>query len=287
MRHSRLDRWSFALLLAAMPAAPALAGGAAASGSASVSVSIKVDVNAKASTEAAAGDSAYAAAKFEVALVAYGQGFAKTRDAAFVYAMAQCHKALGHKDEAQAMFKMYLGASGQASLKYEAQAKGELGMTEKAGKGAIGAIGGVAASAEKSTAKLVGEVGAGVYGAVKVSISTSVSASAKASAKAGDDAYAAGKYDDAAKSYGEAFASSQQAVALYAMAQAHAQAGHAVEARGALVGYLVTQPSGTFAKDAKTLLLALGGHADLAAKVSVHAKVAADVERSRLPGHVA
>ena len=62
--------------------------------------------------QAAAGDTAYAAGSFGAALDAYGEGFAKTRDAAFVYAMAECHKQLGHKDDAKQMFSMYLAASG-------------------------------------------------------------------------------------------------------------------------------------------------------------------------------
>jgi hypothetical protein len=41
-----------------------------------VTVSIKADVNAKAQAQAAAGDAAYAAGKFDAALAAYGEGFA-------------------------------------------------------------------------------------------------------------------------------------------------------------------------------------------------------------------
>lgn len=276
----RMTRLSFVLALMIAPAAPVMAGGAAAGASAqaSVSISIKADVNAKAQAEAAAGDAAFAAGKLEVALAAYGDGFAKTRDTAFIYAMAQCHKALGHKDEAKAMFQMYLGGSEKGAFKFEAEAKGELGMTAKAGKSAIGAVGGTLASAGKATVGVVGAVGGGVYGAVKVSVSASIDAAGKASAKAGDEAYAAGKYEDAAKAYGEAFVKTQASAALYAHAQAQAQAGHAIEARGALAGYLAAQPSGSFAKDAKTLMLAIGGRADLATKIAVSAKVSADVK---------
>src|SRR5205085_9555729 len=120
---------------------------------ASVKVSIKADVNAKASAQAAAGDAAYAAGRYEAALAAYGDGFAATRDAAFVYAMAQCHKALGHADDAKLMFNMYLSAKG--SLKYETEAKAELGAKAK------GAIGSVVGKAKDVTVKVV-DVGAGV-----------------------------------------------------------------------------------------------------------------------------
>jgi tetratricopeptide (TPR) repeat protein len=273
----RLSRLSFVLAIVLAPAAPSWAGGGSgsASASASVSVSIKADVNAKGQAQAAAGDTAYAAGKFDAALAAYGEGFAQTRDSAFIYGMAQCHKALGHKDEAKQMFQMYMSASGSATLKYKADAEAEIGAGAKS---TVSKLGGALGKVKETTVKVVADVGAGVYSAAKVSISSSISASAKAEAKAGDEAYAAAKFEDAAKSYAQAYAKSQQAVALYAEAQAKAQAGHGVEARGLLVGYLAAQPNGTYAKDAKTILLAMGGRADLATKVSVKAKVSADAK---------
>src|SRR5258706_1463890 len=120
--------------------APAWAGDtkAGASAQASVKVSIKADVNAKAQAQAATGDAAYAAGNYEAALAAYGEGFAATRDAAFVYAMAQCHKAVNHKDDAKTMFNMYLAASGNATLKYKADAETELGIKAKSAVSALG-----------------------------------------------------------------------------------------------------------------------------------------------------
>ncbi len=41
---------------------------------------------------------------------------------------------------------------------------------------------------------------------------------------------------------------------------------------------LAAEPAGKYAKDAKTLLLALGGHASAATKISVKAKVSADLK---------
>src|SRR5262249_49006373 len=84
-----------------LAAAPAYAGGASAS--ASVSVSIKADVDAAGTAQAAAGDALYAKGEFAAALEAYGEGFAKTRDATFLYAEARCQQALGMKDDAKAM----------------------------------------------------------------------------------------------------------------------------------------------------------------------------------------
>jgi tetratricopeptide (TPR) repeat protein len=226
-------------------------------------IAVKADVSAKAQTDASAGDAAYAAGNFEAALAAYGAGFAKTRDAAFVYAMAQCHKALGHKDDAKQMFKMYLGAKG--TLKYKTDAEAEIKTNAVAG--VVGKV--------KDT---VEDIGGGVYGAVKIGIAGSLGAAAKVDAEAADKAYAAGKFDDAAKSYAAAYTKSQESVALYAEAQAHAQAGRAIEARSLLHGYLAANPSGTYAKDAQTLLLALGSSASATVKVKVAAKVSADAK---------
>jgi tetratricopeptide (TPR) repeat protein len=264
----RLTRYSFVLALAV--SSPALAGGAGAS--ATVSVSIKADVNVKGQADATAGDAAYAKGDFEAALAAYGNGFAKTRDSAFLYAMAECHKAMGHKDDAVATFKMYESASG--TLKYKAQADAEIGVKSTVG-GALGAV--------KGATKAVAEVGGGVFTAAKISIGAGISASAKAEAKAGDTAYAAGKFEDAAKSYAEAYAKSQASVALYAQGQASAQAGNAVEARAALTGYLASGAS-QYAKESKQLLLALGGRAELATKVSISAKVDASVKAQAAVG---
>lgn len=267
---------SFALA-SALSITPALAD-VAASGSAKIT--IKADVKTSAQAQAAAGDAAYAAGNFEAALAAYGEGFAQTRDAAFIYAMARCRKALKQTDDAKAMFNMYLAAKGDATLKYKADAEAELGAKSS---GAVATVGGALKTAKNATIKVV-DVGAGVWSATKVTISGSVAASAKVAAKAGDEAYAAAKYEDAARSYLEAYAASQQSVALYAAAQAKAQAGHGAEARALLLGYLAASPNGAQAKDARTLLLAVGGHAKLATKVAVAAKVSADAKASAQAG---
>jgi len=263
--------YSFAVVLAlSTPGWSDTKGGGAVSATASVKVSIKADVSASGQAQAAAGDAAYAAGNFEAALAAYGEGFAQTRDTAFIYAQAQCHKALGHKDDAKAMFEMYLSASAKGTLKYKSDVEAELTGKAKS------TVGGIAGKVKDTTLK-VADVGGGVFGAVKLGVSGSVSAAASASAKAGDTAYAAGKYADAAKSYSEAYAQSQQTVALYAAAQAKAQAGGGASARGMLLGYLAAEPNGKYAKDARTLLLAVGGQASAATKISVKAKVSADV----------
>lgn len=264
---TRLSIVTFSVLLFTAPVAFA----DTAKGSASAKVTIKADVQASGQAKAAAADALYAKGEYEAALTAYGEGFAASRDAAFVYAMAECHKALGHKDEAKAMFEMYLAASGSATLKYEAQAKSELGIAAEGAKGTVGKVTGKVKDTAKKT---VFTVKGGIYTAVEVSVAAKMKASAKAEAKAADTAYAAKNYAEAGKGYLAAYAKSQQTIALYAAAQAHAQAGNAVEARALLLGYLQSKPK-AYAAESKQLLLALGGSASGTVKVSVKAKASA------------
>ncbi len=232
------------------------------------SLAIQGDVQASAQAHASTGDAAYAKGDFEAALEAYGEGFAQTRDTAFVYAMAKCHEQLGHADEAKSMFQMYLAAKTDASLAYESDAKAELGMKAESTVGTVTKTVGKVKDAAFT-------VSAGIYTSAKVSVAAKVKASAKAEAKAADEAYAAGKYEDAATGYANAYAKSQQAIVLWAAAQANAQAGHGAEARAQLEGYLATKPKGQQAKDAKALLLAMGGSSSAIVKVSVKGKVSA------------
>jgi tetratricopeptide (TPR) repeat protein len=272
LRTNGFWRWcALALVLAGAPSG-ARGQGAQGAASASVKVSIQAEVKAGGKADAVTGDKLFASGDFAGALSAYGAGFAKTRDAAFVYAMAQCHKAMGHTAEAETMFKMYLAAGSGATLTFKAEAEAELGMGAKAAGGRKGQAVGMAMKAKGKVVDLVGEAGAGIYGTVKVSVAASVSASAKAEAQAGDAAYAGGKWADAAKSWGVAYAKSQSVLLLYAQAQARAQAGQAIEARALLVGYLAAQPK-KFVKEAKALLLALGGSAETTVKVAVKGKV--------------
>lgn len=264
-----ITRLSVILLSTALLVTPVAAD--TVKGSASAQVTIKADVQAAGQAKAAAADALYAKGEFEAALVAYGEGFAATRDAAFVYAMAECHKALGHKDEAKAMFEMYLAASGSATLKYESQAKAELGI---AAEGAKGTVGKVTGKVKDTTKKAVFTVKGGIYSAVELSVAAKMKASAKAEAEAADAAYASKKYAEAGKGYLAAYAKSQQTIALYAAAQAHAQAGNAATARALLHGYLQSKPK-AYAAESKQLLLALGGSASGTMKVSVKAKASA------------
>lgn len=266
----------FALTLGAAPVAMADAGVGA-----SASVAVAVDVSAAGKAAAALGDKLYAAGDYKGALLAYGDGFAKTRDAAFIYASAQCHSALAHKDDAETMFKMYLAAAGKTKLKYETEAKAALGGAKGVGKAVVGGIVGAAKAVGGTVLDLTGFLAGGIYSALKVSIAAEIEAGAKAKAEAADAAYAAAKYGEAAKSYAQVFASAENPVALFAQAQAEAQAGHAAEARALMNGYLTAVSKGKHVDEAKQLMLAMGGAASSAsATVAVKAKVAAELAAS-------
>ena len=249
----------------------------AAEASAAASVAVAVDVSAAGKAAAALGDRLYAAGDFRAALLAYGDAFAKTHDAAVIYAQAQCHSALEHKAEAEAMFKMYLAAAGSAKLKYEAEAKAALSGAKSVGKKVIGGITGVITGTAGLVADLTLGIAGGIYGVLKLSIAAEIEGAAKAKAEAADAAYAAAKWGEAAKNYGAAFFSSENPIALFAQAQAEAQAGHAAEARSLISGYLQAGAKGKRAEEAKQLLLAMGGSAEVVAKVAVKAKAAKEL----------
>jgi hypothetical protein len=272
------------LTLAIGTASQSSAEAAGAAASASVSVSVAADVSAAGKVQAAAGDAAYAAGNFHAALFAYGEAFAKTRDAALIYAEAQCHQALAEKAEAEAMFKMYLAAADHAKLKYEAEAKAALGGAKSVGKKALGVVTGAAGAVADLTLAVAG----GVYGVLKLSVAAELDASVKAQAEAADAAYAAAKWGEAAKGYAAAFFSSENPVALFAEAEAEAQAGHAAAARALLQGALQAGLKGKHVEEAKHLMLAVGGgSAQAMVKVAVKAKVAKDIVADVDAGDVA
>ncbi len=264
-----------ALLAVCLGASPVTAS---AEVSAAASVAVAVDVSAAGKAAAAVGDKAYAAGDFKAALLAYGDAFAKTHDAVLIYAEAQCHQGLAHKAEAETMFKMYLAAGAKTTLKYENEAKAALGGAKSLGKKVIGGITGAVTTTAGAVADLTIGVAGGVYGVLKLSIAAELEAGAKAKAQAADAAYAAARWDEAAKGYGEAFFSSENPIALFAQAEAEAQAGRAAEARALLQGYLQAGAKSKYAEEAKQLLLAVGGaSAEVATKVAIKGKVAAEL----------
>src|SRR4029079_4270152 len=94
---------------------------------ASVKVSISVDVSVSAKLKAEAADKLYLAGDFAGALKLYAEGYATFKDAAFLYAQAQCQRSLGQLEQAKASFDGYLALGAKASLKYKADAEAGLG----------------------------------------------------------------------------------------------------------------------------------------------------------------
>lgn len=257
--------------VSALTLAPSSAHAAAAG-----AVAIQADVQVSAKAEAALGDKLYAAGDYVGALAAYGDGFVKAKDAAFIYAEAACHKAMGHKAEAEMMFKMYLSAGAEASLKYANEAKAALGGIKNTGKALLGGLTGAVTTTVGAVANVAGTVVFGIFGALKVAVASEIEAAGKIKAQAGDAAYAAAKFGEAAKAYGEAYTASESSVALFAQGSAEAQAGHSVEARALLTGYLEAQPKGKHADEARQLLLAIGGMGAEVPKIAMKAKAGAE-----------
>lgn len=272
----------FFVLCGGAVVAPPVVGTAQA---AAASVSIQADVQASAKAAAVLGDQLYASGDYVGALTAYGNGFAKAKDSAFIYAEAACHKALGHKAEAETMFKMYLSSGKEEALKYAGDAKAALGGVKNAGKALIGGLTGAVTGTVGAVANVTGTVVFGIFGALKVSVAGEIKdAAAKAKAEAGDAAYLAKNFAAAAKSYGEAFATGEPAVALFAEGSAEAQAGNVTDARALLTGYLSAAPKGKHAEDARQLLLAIGGLGAEIPKVVVKGKASADVKAESTAG---
>jgi tetratricopeptide (TPR) repeat protein len=250
----------FALLVPAMPVF--------AEGSATAKVSISLDVSVTAKVKAEAADKLYAAGDYKGAIKLYQEGYDTYKDAAFLYAKAQCEKALGQAADAKKDFDAYLALGTKVTLKYKAEA--ETGVKEVS-SAVIGVVGGVATG-------VVGATKATLTFASSLSISANVSVEAQASAKSGDDAYAAGKYQEAKKYYAEAAAKKPEPTFLYAEAQCELAAGHKSEAIGLLQGYLSAKGTLKYKKEAQASLKELKAKSKEKIKVSVAASVSATVK---------
>jgi tetratricopeptide (TPR) repeat protein len=275
------NQWTMGMALALGLASPAMAQ------KAKVQISIQADVDAKGQAAASMGDKAFSTGDFGAALASYGEGFADTKDPDFLYAMGQAHKALGNKAEAKSLFESYL--AGEGELKYRTEAATEAGVKlAKDAKGAVGGALGAVGNVTKTALGAVAGIAGSVYSAVKINIADKLAAGAKEAAKKGDEAYAAGKFAEAKAAYDQAYEQSQQSLALFAEGMSNAYAGHGANARGALAGYLATNPKGEQAEQAKRMLLAMGGSPQLFAKgVSVASKVAKEAKAEATQGDTA
>lgn len=266
--------------LAMTLSAPALAQKVAVKGQ----VSIEADVEAAGKQEAAAGDKAFAAGDYRSALASYGEGFSETKDPDFLYAMGQAHKALGNKAEAKSLFESYLAGAGELKYRSEAAAEAGLKSAKNEGKGMAGKVTGAVGGATGAVTGAVGGVAASVYTAAKVQVADRLEAGAKAAAQKGDQAYAAGNYAEARAAYDQAYAQGQHHMALFAEGMSAAHAGKAAEARGALAGYLSTQPKGEQADQARQMLVALGGSSEWMKNVAVGNKVSKEAKNEATQG---
>ncbi len=253
---------------------------------ANAAVSVAAEVSGEGKDDAETGDKAYAAGDFKAALAAYGEGFSETQDPDFIWAIAKTQQALGKKAEAKALFSTYLKSGEKA---HEAEASKESGV-KVAATGAVrsagglgGALGGVVDTGSGAVATVVSgadNLKIALYQSLKVDVSDRVGANAEAktAAESGDQAYAAGKFQEADKSYDQAYEKSEAAAALFAEGMADARAGDGAEARAELAGYLATGAKGAEADKAKEILLAVGGSLDTVAKVSISGKVSTEAK---------
>ena len=162
-------------LLVLAAAATTFHGSAAAEAEAECRcVAIAADVAAPARTIAMKADNLFAAGELAAAARLYAEGYAASKDPAFLYAQAQCHASLGQMAEARALFESYLDAGAGATLKYGGRARAALGSLGGRVKGGAGAAvggaanlaGGVAGGAEAGV-----DVAAGAGGDLAGSLS--------------------------------------------------------------------------------------------------------------------
>jgi tetratricopeptide (TPR) repeat protein len=254
-----------ALILSLALTSPiALAQSGSASASVSVKISIDVSVSAKASAEAA--DKLYAAGDFAGALKLYAEGYAKFKDAAFLYAQAQCNVALNNALAAKALFEEYLSLGAKVTLKFKAEA--ETGLSSMKAKLSAGVGAGI-------------DAGAKIAGVLRpnasLSIAAEVPALLKPEVKIADEFYAAGKFELALKAYAAAHFKSPEPVLLYAQAQCHIALDQRYEAISLLRASLST---GTlkFKADAEAALGKLGAVGSAAVALSISASVSAAIK---------
>lgn len=248
---------------------PAFAQSGSASASVKVSISVDVSVSAKAKAELA--DKLYAAGDFAGALKVYAEGYATFKDAAFLYAQAQCHVALGNAAEAKALFEQYLALGAKVALTFKAEA--ETGLSNVKAKLAAGLGAGV-----KAGAKIAGALNP----IPKFQAAAEVALTLKAEVKAADALYALGKYDEALKAYAAIYLKSPEPILLYAQAQCHIALDHRYEAVALLQGalsaglpkYKADIEAALTSLGAPTVAVSLAISAAVSASLSVEAKAA-------------
>lgn len=142
-----------------------------------ISVSVAADISGDLRAEAVQADNLYATGDYAAALAAYAKIYAKTKASALLYAQAQCYARMNKAAEAKAMFKSYLDAGAEASLKYAAEAKAELEDLDGGAIAGAGVVGATTGKVRGGAGAAVGAIGAGA-GAAKAGVDTGVGAGA-------------------------------------------------------------------------------------------------------------
>lgn len=184
-------------------------GGIAGSVYTAVKVNVADKLSAAAQAAAKKGDEAYAAGKFADAQAAYDQAYQQSQQPMALFAEGMADAQAGKGADARAELAGFLASA----------PKGE--QADQARQMLL-AVGG-------STGLVQG-----------VSIASKVAKEAKAEATNGDTAYKAGRFLDAAKSYGEAYAKKSDPAALYAKAAALYAEGNVKEAAENFKSYLAS-----------------------------------------------
>jgi tetratricopeptide (TPR) repeat protein len=205
-----------------------IVGGLAASVYTPVKVNVTDKLVAGAQAAAKKGDEFYAAGKFTEAQAAYDQAYEQSQQglALFAEGMAQAQAGKG------------------------AEARGAL-----AGFLSTGPKGEQAEQAKRMLLALGGAPGM-VKGAA---IASKVASEAKAAATQGDNAFKAGRFVDAARFYGEAFAKKNDAAALYAKGMAQYAEGDVKDAAQSFKSYLESAGKLEFKGQAEAALAASVG----------------------------
>jgi hypothetical protein len=110
----------------------------------------------------------------------------------------------------------------------------------------------------KDARTLLLAIGGDVKASTKVTVKLKVHADVKAQAEIADKAFAAGKYLDATKAYGEAHAKKAEPALLYAKGVAQLYAGQTADAAATLKAYLAAGGDLPFKASAEAHLRASG-----------------------------
>ncbi|HYI00256.1 tetratricopeptide repeat protein [Hyalangium sp.] len=187
-----------------------LVGGIAASVYTAVKVNVADKMEAGAKEVAKKGDEAYAAGKFAEAKAFYDQAYEKSQQGVALFAEGMANAQAGRGAEARAALAGFLASA----------PKGE--------------------QAEQARQMLLAMGGAPQMMAKGVSIGSKIAKEAKAEATSGDKAFKAGRFMEAAKFYGEAFAKKADPSALYAQGMAQYAEGDVKEAAETFKSYLAS-----------------------------------------------